>query len=280
MIINLHTIGITQTRRLQSSYTSILLRRHRGSINGLILCCPTAGNQKLYSTKSLALGMYAHPLIEVVIHLIERLVPPSYLGSRGGSPLGVFGVVSCTRLFNLLASNSTRPSTHPYPPKFRAALSTKLRILDCSANNTTMTVSAAPEAVLSHLPRADGSATYSYAGYTITASANGPIEAQRRDEDPYRALVDVIVRPAAGVGGKRFRVLVHRTFNSRLTICSFSIYLGTRERHLESILESSLRQLILVNSFPRGLIQVVLQIRTTPENEYVNTKLVQAHLVS
>ncbi len=66
-----------------------------------------------------------------------------------------------------------------------------------------MTV-AAPEAALSNLPKADGSATYSFAGYTITASVNGPIEAQRRDEHPYEALVDIIVRPASGVGGERF----------------------------------------------------------------------------
>lgn len=59
-----------------------------------------------------------------------------------------------------------------------------------------------PETVLSPLPKADGSATYSYAGYSITASANGPIEAQRKDEDPYEAVVDVLVRPASGVGGQ------------------------------------------------------------------------------
>ncbi len=60
---------------------------------------------------------------------------------------------------------------------------------------------ADPEAVLSCLPRADGSATYSYGGFTIVASANGPMEAQRRDEDPYEAVVEVVVRPEAGVGG-------------------------------------------------------------------------------
>lgn len=65
-----------------------------------------------------------------------------------------------------------------------------------------MTVSTKPEAVLSPLPKADGSATYSYGGYTITASANGPVEAQKRDEHPYEALVDVVVRPASGVGGQ------------------------------------------------------------------------------
>ncbi|KAK3394454.1 hypothetical protein B0H63DRAFT_532580 [Podospora didyma] len=116
-----------------------------------------------------------------------------------------------------------------------------------------MAASTEPEAALSVLPRADGSATYAHAGYTVMGSVNGPIEASRRDEHPYEAHVDVIVRPAAGVG-------------------------GTRERHLESILQSSLSQLILVKNFPRQLIQIVLQIEATPENDYVNTKLVQASL--
>ncbi|GAB1310095.1 exosome non-catalytic core subunit rrp46 [Madurella fahalii] len=116
-----------------------------------------------------------------------------------------------------------------------------------------MTATAAPEAALGVLPRADGSAKYSHAGYTVTASVNGPIEAQRRDEHAYEAHVDVIVRPAAGVG-------------------------GTRERHLESVLQSSLSQIILVKNFPRSLIQIVLQVEDSPENDYVNTKLVQASL--
>ncbi|KAK4220263.1 exosome complex component RRP46 [Rhypophila decipiens] len=114
-----------------------------------------------------------------------------------------------------------------------------------------MTANTAPEAALGVLPKADGSAKYSHAGYTITASVNGPLEAQRKDEHPNEAHVDVIVRPAAGVG-------------------------ATRERHLESVLQSSLSQIILVKNFPRGLIQIVLQIEETPENDYVNTKLVQA----
>ena len=59
-----------------------------------------------------------------------------------------------------------------------------------------------PRAQLSHLPRADGSATFSHGGYTIIGSANGPLEVSRRDEDPFAAVVDVIVRPAAGVGGE------------------------------------------------------------------------------
>lgn len=64
-----------------------------------------------------------------------------------------------------------------------------------------MSPSAQPVAELSLLPKSDGSATFSYDGYTVTAAVNGPIEAQRRDENAFEALVDVNVRPAAGVGG-------------------------------------------------------------------------------
>ncbi|KAI0187403.1 hypothetical protein EV127DRAFT_146827 [Xylaria flabelliformis] len=116
-----------------------------------------------------------------------------------------------------------------------------------------MTVVTEPEALLSHLHKADGSATYSYAGYTVIGAVNGPIEAQKRDELPEEAIIDVVVRPAAGVG-------------------------GTRERHLESLLQSTLRQIILINNFPRTLVQIILQITVAPENEYVNGKLVQANV--
>ena len=74
-----------------------------------------------------------------------------------------------------------------------------------------MAPSAEPAADLSSLPNADGSATFSYSGYTVTAAVNGPIEAQRRDENPFEAFIDVNVRPAAGVGG---------TTSYKLFICS------------------------------------------------------------
>ena len=54
------------------------------------------------------------------------------------------------------------------------------------------------------------------------------------------------------------------------------LVLGTRERHLESILQSTLRQIILIHSFPRTLIQVTLQITSNPENEHAGSKVVQA----
>jgi exosome complex component RRP46 len=52
------------------------------------------------------------------------------------------------------------------------------------------------------LYRADGSAQYSAAGYSIVGSINGPIEVQRRDELPEEAAIEVNIRPAAGVGGE------------------------------------------------------------------------------
>ena len=59
-----------------------------------------------------------------------------------------------------------------------------------------------PKAALSLISRADGSATYSHNGYTITAAINGPLEASRRDELSSEAAIDVTLRPAVGVGSK------------------------------------------------------------------------------
>jgi hypothetical protein len=60
----------------------------------------------------------------------------------------------------------------------------------------------APEVTLTHLNRADGSATYTHDGYAIIGAVNGPIEVQRRDEQPEEATLEVNVRPSAGVGSK------------------------------------------------------------------------------
>lgn len=65
----------------------------------------------------------------------------------------------------------------------------------------------APEAVLSHLHRADGSATYTHNEYCIIGAVNGPIEVLRRDEMPEEATVEVNVRPAVGVGSAYVQVL-------------------------------------------------------------------------
>ncbi|KAL9063836.1 MAG: hypothetical protein Q9161_009238 [Pseudevernia consocians] len=103
---------------------------------------------------------------------------------------------------------------------------------------------------LSPLHRADGSATYAKNGYSVIAAVNGPIEVQRRDELPEEAAVDVAVRPAAGVG-------------------------GLRERHLESIVQNTLRHVILLSAHPRTLIQFTLQVITSPEDESVTGSLPQ-----
>ncbi|KAF2659627.1 hypothetical protein K491DRAFT_775342 [Lophiostoma macrostomum CBS 122681] len=109
----------------------------------------------------------------------------------------------------------------------------------------------APEALLSPLHRADGSATYTHNRYSILGAVNGPIEVQRRDEMPEEATIEVNVRPAVGVG-------------------------SPKERHLETLLHSTLRSIILVRSIPRTLVQITLQIRSLPEEDAmlgVNTSL-------
>ncbi|KAH6641986.1 hypothetical protein C7974DRAFT_93213 [Boeremia exigua] len=116
----------------------------------------------------------------------------------------------------------------------------------------------APEVVLTHLNRADGSATYTYNGYSIIGAVNGPIEVQRRDEQPEEATLEVNVRPSAGVG-------------------------TPRERHLETLLHNTLRSIILTRQIPRTLVQITLQVRSLPEEDTttgVNTSLtVLPHLL-
>ncbi|KAL8994830.1 MAG: hypothetical protein Q9169_005306 [Polycauliona sp. 2 TL-2023] len=97
------------------------------------------------------------------------------------------------------------------------------------------------DVTLSPLARADGSATFTSNGYSVIAAVNGPIEVQRRDEIPEESAIDVVLRPAIGVG-------------------------GVRERHLESIIQKTLRQVILVSAHPRTLIQIMLQVTATPDD--------------
>ena len=56
---------------------------------------------------------------------------------------------------------------------------------------------------------------------------------------------------------------------------------GLRERHLESIVQNTLRHVILVSAHPRTLIQITLQIGSGPEDESsVSGDLPQAASVS
>ncbi|KAL8891049.1 MAG: hypothetical protein Q9215_001894 [Flavoplaca cf. flavocitrina] len=97
------------------------------------------------------------------------------------------------------------------------------------------------DVTLSPLGRADGSASYANNGYSVIAAVNGPVEVQRRDEIPEESAIDVVLRPASGVG-------------------------GVRERHLESVIEKTLRQVILVSAHPRTLIQITLQVIASPDD--------------
>lgn len=72
---------------------------------------------------------------------------------------------------------------------------------NCSFSNFTLT-KMEPSAELGILKGADGSASFSSNGISVLASVNGPLEVQRRDEIPDEAAIEVVVRPAAGVGSK------------------------------------------------------------------------------
>lgn len=96
-----------------------------------------------------------------------------------------------------------------------------------------------PDLIHHPLSRADGSTVISSGPYTVIAGVNGPIEVQRRDELPEEAAIEVNLRPASGVG-------------------------GPRERWLETVLQSTLRGVVLVHMFPRTLIQITLQTTKEP----------------
>jgi len=116
-----------------------------------------------------------------------------------------------------------------------------------------------PEVTLTHLNRADGSATYTHNGYSIIGAVNGPIEVLRRDEQPEEATIEVNVRPAVGVGSTFLHV--HEEIGI-LTACT-----GPKERHLETLLHNTLRSIILTRLIPRTLVQITLQVRSLSEEE-------------
>jgi exosome complex component RRP46 len=118
----------------------------------------------------------------------------------------------------------------------------------------------APTVTLTHLNRADGSATYTHNGYFIIGAVNGPIEVQRRDELPEEAAIEVNVRPAMGVGSaySPLTIFQHQDANK---------HQAPRERHLETLVHSTLRSIILTRQIPRTLVQVTLQVRSLPEED-------------
>lgn len=54
---------------------------------------------------------------------------------------------------------------------------------------------------------------------------------------------------------------------------------GVGERHLESMIQSILRHVVLIQNFPRMLIQVTLQVVETPEHEIEATRHAQTSFV-
>ena len=110
-------------------------------------------------------------------------------------------------------------------------------------------------ATLSLLPRADGSATFKYGATTAIASVSGPMEVRPRDELPDKTFIEIIVRPAVGVGGTFFRSPPPSPPTD-----THPPPTGTRERALESLLLSALSPLIIRTYHPRTLLQINLQI--------------------
>jgi len=85
------------------------------------------------------------------------------------------------------------------PNNWNFFISGRILISTQIKSSAKMTV---PSADVSVLHRADGSARYSAAGYTVVAAVNGPIEVTRRDELPQHAALEVNVRPSIGVGSE------------------------------------------------------------------------------
>jgi hypothetical protein len=62
-------------------------------------------------------------------------------------------------------------------------------------------------------------------------------------------------------------VSTHATSNMVRIASMLTRHPGPRERHLETLLHSTLRTLILVRSIPRTLVQITLQVRSLPEED-------------
>lgn len=96
------------------------------------------------------------------------------------------GSSGSTKTNQNLIHSQTSPRRRPKPHHHHPATPTKMAIT----------------ASLSLLPRADGSANFKSGLTTVIASVNGPMEVRPRDELPDKTFIEVIVRPAVGVGGK------------------------------------------------------------------------------
>jgi exosome complex component RRP46 len=98
--------------------------------------------------------------------------------------------------------------------------------------------------VLHPLARADGSATYTHAptNTTILCGVNFPVEAPARSSLPEECYVEVNVRPHNGVG-------------------------QVKERHLECLVADTLKSVVLLETYPRMMLQVTLQVMSQGREE-------------
>jgi exosome complex component RRP46 len=116
---------------------------------------------------------------------------------------------------------------------------------------------AATVSSINTLQNPDGSSQYTFLGYTAIGSVNGPVEVSRRDELPEEATLEVNIRPAMGVGSTLLDI-------RPLWLQYANMYKAPRDRHLESVLHSAFRRIILTHQFPRTLIQLTLQMLQSP----------------
>ena len=98
------------------------------------------------------------------------------------------------------------------------------------------------------------------------------MEVQRREELPEEAVIDVAIRPATGPGGELLPLLI-------LCFTRSPVQLGVQERHLESIIHTVLKHIVLVTAHARTLIQVTLQLVAEPERGSSSAKLHQSSSV-
>ncbi|KAF3940585.1 hypothetical protein ABW19_dt0208995 [Dactylella cylindrospora] len=103
--------------------------------------------------------------------------------------------------------------------------------------------SDAPQIELCPLPQADGSCQYTCptSHTSVLTAVNGPIEVRAKDELPNHATIEVIVKPGIGVG-------------------------GVRETRISTLLQTTLKSLILTTHHPRSLIQITAQILQCEDN--------------
>ena len=116
---------------------------------------------------------------------------------RGDRPSSLSSAKSFRCAKEATLQRTATPIPCPSPPS-GTTITTRRRGLN---RQTMSSAYPLPTATLHALPHADGSATYAWHGYAVAASVNGPLEAQRRDELPDGAALEVHVRPASGGGG-------------------------------------------------------------------------------